>query len=61
MKNVEIEGAVLAAIGLALHEMADEVHDIESNVLTIKYNNFGYSPWSAKALLMRQPLPVKKH
>jgi hypothetical protein len=61
MKNIEIEGAVLAAIGLALHEMADEVHDIESNVLTIQYNNFGYSPWSSKALLMRQPLQVKKH
>ncbi|MBB3187292.1 hypothetical protein [Microbacter margulisiae] len=60
MKKEEVDKTALAAIGLALHEMAEEVHDVESNVLTIQYNNFGYSPWSSKVLLMRQPIFVKK-
>ena len=48
-KKVTIDEAVYAAIGLALHELADEVHDVESNVLTIKHETFSYSPWSSKA------------
>lgn len=54
------EAAIYAAIGLALHELADEVHDVESNVLTIKHDFISYSPWSSKAFSMRQPYFVKK-
>jgi hypothetical protein len=60
-KATEQDSAVYAAIGLALHEMAEEVHDVEANIITIKHEFFGYSPWSSKALGMRQPLNVKKH
>jgi hypothetical protein len=59
-KKVTIDEAVYAAISLALHELADEVHDVESNVLTITHETFSYSPWSSKAFSMRQPYNVKK-
>lgn len=60
MKKNEIDPAVVVAIGMALHEMAEEIHDVESNVLTIQHHNFGYSPWSSKALMVRQPIFVNK-
>jgi hypothetical protein len=59
-KKVTSDKAVYAAIGLALHELSDEVHDVESNVLTIRHDFISYSPWSSKAFLMRQPYFVKK-
>ena len=37
-----------AAIALALHLFYDEVHDNESNVITIKRIERRYSPWSSK-------------
>ncbi len=44
----EIEGNVTAAISYALHLYFDELHDEESNVLTIKHVRKAYSPWSSK-------------
>ncbi|MGL5272806.1 MAG: OadG family transporter subunit [Phocaeicola sp.] len=50
----EAPGEVFAAIGLALHEMKDEVHDIEDTVLTITPVKRSYSPWSSKIYTLRE-------
>lgn len=44
----EIEGNVTAAISYAMHLYFDELHDEESNILTIKKVRRVYSPWSSK-------------
>jgi len=41
-------GEIYAAIGMALHEYQDNVHDIEETVLTINKVKRNYSPWSSK-------------
>jgi hypothetical protein len=38
----------LAAISVAIHLYFNEVHDVESNVITIKRIERRYSPWSSK-------------
>lgn len=38
----------MVAIAMALHMFYDEVHDTESNVITIKRIERRYSPWSSK-------------
>lgn len=43
-----IEGNVTAAISLALHMYYNELHDEESNIVTIKKIRKAYSPWSSK-------------
>lgn len=43
-----VEGNVTAAISLALHMYFNELHDEESNVVTIKKVKKSYSPWSSK-------------
>lgn len=43
-----IPADVTAAISLALHLYYGELHDEESNVLTIKKVSKRYSPWSSK-------------
>jgi len=43
-----VEGNVTAAISLALHLYFNELHDEESNVVTIKKVKKAYSPWSSK-------------
>lgn len=43
-----IEGNVTAALSLALHLYFNEMHDEESNVVTIKQVRRAYSPWSSK-------------
>lgn len=48
MSNNDIPAEVLAAISMALYEVQDQVHDVESNVLTIKRTPQEYLPWSAK-------------
>ena len=53
-KNHEVSGEVLAAISAALYEMDQDVHDIESTILTIDYAKRKYSPWSSKFYNMRQ-------
>ena len=51
------EGEVYAAIAMALYELQANVHDVESNVLTIKRTQ--PSAWSNKSNTMRQ-MPEKK-
>lgn len=43
-----IVGAEIAAIGIALKLYQDELHDIETNILTINRVTKAYSPWSSK-------------
>ena len=59
-KAGETPGEVYAAIGMALHEMQNDIHDIEDMVLTIHTDpKVEESPWSNKAFAMRQ-IPVRK-
>lgn len=55
----EVPGEVFAAIGLALHEMQSDVHDMEETVLTITRVKRTYSPWSSKIYTLRDT-PHKK-
>ena len=52
-----IEGNVTAAISLALHLYFNELHDEESNVVTIKKVKKAYSPWSSKIYSVNQNWP----
>ncbi len=52
-----VEGNVTAAISLALHLYFDEMHDEESNVVTIKRVRKAYSPWSSKIYSVTQNWP----
>lgn len=47
-------GEVYAAIAMALHEMQEDVHDIEETILTINKVKRNYSPWSSKIYNLRQ-------
>lgn len=49
-----VPGAVYAAIGMALHEMQEDVHDIEHTILTIEKVKRSYSPWSSKIYTLRK-------
>lgn len=51
-QDFNIPGEVTAAISLALY-LASELHDEESNVLTIKKVSRTYSPWSSKIYGLR--------
>ena len=46
-------GEVFAAIALAMHEMQEDVHDVEETVLTINHVERRYSPWSSKIYTLR--------
>ncbi len=50
----ELSGEVLAAISAAIYEMDQDVHDIESTILTIDEVKKAYSPWSSKIYGLRQ-------
>jgi glutaconyl-CoA/methylmalonyl-CoA decarboxylase subunit delta len=52
-----IEGNVTAAISLALHLYFNEMHDDESNIVTIKKVKKAYSPWSSKIYTVTQNWP----
>ncbi|MDR2970011.1 MAG: lamin tail domain-containing protein [Tannerellaceae bacterium] len=54
----EISGEVLVAIGMALYELDQDVHDYENTVLTIQKVKRTYSPWSSKIYGLRE-LPRK--
>jgi len=54
----EVSGEVLVAIGMALYELDQDVHDVESTVLTIQKVKRTYSPWSSKIYGLRE-LPRK--
>ncbi len=47
-QKIEITGEVNAAISMALYLYLNEMHDEESNILTIKRVSKVYSPWSSK-------------
>ncbi|MDY0098318.1 MAG: hypothetical protein RBR81_03890 [Bacteroidales bacterium] len=48
-----IPGDVNAAIALAIYLYLNEIHDKESNIITIKRISRAYSPWSSKLYSMR--------
>ena len=52
-----VEGNVTAAISLALHLYFNEMHDEESNIVTIKKVKKAYSPWSSKIYTVTQNWP----
>lgn len=54
----EVSGEVLVAIGMALYELDQDVHDLENTVLTIQKVKRTYSPWSSKIYGLRE-LPRK--
>lgn len=47
-ESLDVPGEVNAAISMALHLFFNEMHDEESNVMTIKKVSKRYSPWSSK-------------
>ncbi len=47
-------GEVNAAIAMALYHYYNELHDIESGVVTIRRVSRHYSPWSSKLYNMRK-------
>ena len=49
----DISGDTNAAIALALHLYLSELHDTESNVMTIEKVSRKYSPWSSKIYGLR--------
>jgi Na+-transporting methylmalonyl-CoA/oxaloacetate decarboxylase gamma subunit len=51
-ENLTIPGEVAAAISMALY-ISCQLHDEESNVLTIKKVSRTYSPWSSKIYGLR--------
>ncbi len=44
----DLSGETNAAIALALHLFMSELHDMESNVMTIEKVSRRYSPWNSK-------------
>ncbi|MCK9290162.1 MAG: OadG family protein [Bacteroidales bacterium] len=50
--DLSVPGEVTAAIGMALY-FATQLHDEESNVITIKKVSRVYSPWSSKIYGLR--------
>ena len=58
----ETSGEVYAAIATALHMYAreNEVHDIETTILTIEQVRRNYSPWSSKGQSMRKTPSARK-
>jgi len=58
-RSGEDSGEIFAAIALALHEMSEDTHDIESAVLTINQVARRYSPWNSKIYGLRN-IPMKR-
>ena len=56
---VDAHGEELAAIAMAIYQYQNDLHDIESNVITINKVARAYSPWSSKIYGLRQ-MPPKK-
>jgi Na+-transporting methylmalonyl-CoA/oxaloacetate decarboxylase gamma subunit len=53
-KEINVSGEVNVAIAMALHLYYEEVHDLETSVLTINRISRTYSPWSSKIYGLRQ-------
>lgn len=47
-KSVNVEADVNAVIAMGLHMYLNELHDEESNIITIRTATKQYSPWSSK-------------
>jgi glutaconyl-CoA/methylmalonyl-CoA decarboxylase subunit delta len=47
-ETLNIEGNIAAAISMALHMHFAEIHDEESNVITIRRISRQYTPWNSK-------------
>ena len=58
-RSGEDSGEIFAAIALALHEMSEDTHDIESTVLTMSKVVRRYSPWNSKIYGLRN-IPMKR-
>ena len=54
MKAKGIDKVEAKELSMALHEMQDEVHDVEETVLTITRVKRSYSPWSSKIYTLRE-------
>lgn len=52
ISDFSVSGEVTAAISMAIY-LVNELHDEESNVLTIKKVSRTYSPWSSKIYGLR--------
>lgn len=48
IEEKELTGQEVAAISMALHLFLSDIHDQESNVITIKRIERRYSPWNSK-------------
>lgn len=48
-----MSGEVNAAIAMALYQYFNELHDVESGIITIKRVSRNYSPWSSKLYNMK--------
>ncbi len=48
-----MSGEVNAAIAMAIYSYFNEMHDVESGVITIKRVSKNYSPWSSKLYNMK--------
>lgn len=57
--NINMEAGVNAAIAMGLHLYFNELHDEESNIITIRNAPKQYSPWSSKIYSV-QNQPVKR-
>lgn len=53
----ELSSEEMAAIGMALHLYYNNLHDTESEIITIEMPSAHYSPWAQKHLVMK---PVKR-
>lgn len=55
--DITLPGDVSAAIAAAVHLYYSEMHDEESNIITIKNMSKKYSPWSSKIYgVQNQPI-----
>lgn len=58
--DFSVPGDVSAAIGTAVHLYYSDIHDEESNIITIKNMSRKYSPWSSKIYsVQNQPVKLK--
>jgi len=53
-EDLSVSGEVNAAIAMAIHLYYSEIHDKESEILTIDKVSRTYSPWSSKIYGLRQ-------
>lgn len=61
-KGVEddaIQAEVIAAIAVAINQFEEDLHDLESNIVTINRVTRAYSPWSSKIYGINNQ-PIKK-